>query len=482
MTDTLADRGDLRVRDGERMVVHARRRRLGHVHAAVAGRRRGAGITVVVQTPPAVATLIDTAVVSTTTTDPDPSDNSASATTTTTAPPMLSDTGADVTGPTLLGLGLVGCGAAAASGVRSAAARRRTDVTPTATSGQDWSRFFESAPGYLDTASMGLPPTAAVDDVVAVLEGWRRGRVRPQDFDGHVERSRAAWAALAGVDPRDVAIGSTVSALVGSIAGGLPEGSQVLVAAGDFTSVLFPFLVQQQRRDVTVREVALDELVASVDEQVDLVAVSTVQSSDGRIIDVDALLSAAERNGSRVLLDTTQSCGWLPLDCSRVDYVVCAAYKWLLCPRGVAFLAVRPQLLQSIEATSAGWYAGSDVWASVYGTPLRLAGDAGRLDTSPAWFSWVGAAPALELLASLDAEAIRAHDVALADRFLAGLGRAAARFRHRGRGAEGAAERFTSAGVRAASRAGRARVSFHLYNDEADVDRALSAVGGTPAR
>jgi len=40
----------------------------------------------------------------------------------------------------------------------------------------------------------------------------------------------------------------------------------------------------------------------------------------------------------------------------------------------------------------------------------------------------------------------------------------------------GAAERLAAAGVRAAVRAGRARVSFHLYNTQADVDRALEAL------
>ena len=39
-----------------------------------------------------------------------------------------------------------------------------------------------------------------------------------------------------------------------------------------------------------------------------------------------------------------------------------------------------------------------------------------------------------------------------------------------------AAERLAAAGVRAAVRAGRARLSFHLYTTEGDVDRALEAL------
>jgi selenocysteine lyase/cysteine desulfurase len=345
-----------------------------------------------------------------------------------------------------------------------------------------WDAFFEPVPGYLDTASIGLPPTTTVDAVATVIDGWRRGRYRPQDFDEYVVRARAAWARLVGLPVGTIAIGSTVSALVGTVAGSLADGSRVLVPAGDFTSVLFPFLVQQERGRVSVTEVELADLVASVDDGTDLVAVSSVQSSDGRRVDVPALLDAAGRHGARVLLDVTQSCSWLPLDCSRVDYVVCAGYKWLLCPRGVAFLAVRADLLDAITPVSAGWYAGADVWSSVYGSPLRLAPDARRLDTSPAWFSWVGAAHSLELLASLDTEAVHAYTVALADRFLAGLGLPPAGSAIAAVSQDGADELLEAAGVRASLRAGRARLSFHLYNQEADVDRAVDALSGALPR
>ena len=41
---------------------------------------------------------------------------------------------------------------------------------------------------------------------------------------------------------------------------------------------------------------------------------------------------------------------------------------------------------------------------------------------SPAWFSWVGTQPALEAIERIGIDAIHAHDVALANRFRAGVG------------------------------------------------------------
>ncbi len=337
---------------------------------------------------------------------------------------------------------------------------------------------FDPEPGYLNTASLGVPPLAALQSLSEVLELWRRGRLSPPDFDDHVNRSRAAWAGLTGVDPALVATGSTVSEFVGIIAAALPDGARVVLPQGEFTSVSFPFLAHADR-GVRVDEVPLEEL-ADFTGDADLVALSAVQSADGHVADLAAVCARARAAGARVLLDTTQACGWLPLDLGDVDYVVCGAYKWLLAPRGTAFLAVRSDALAGLRPLAAGWYAGADPWTSIYGAPLRLAANARRLDLSPAWFSWVGAAVSLELLAGLDMAEVRAHNVGLADTFLGRLG-----LPPQGSAivtvdaGVGVSERLAAAGVRRAVRAGRVRLSFHLYNDRADVDRAAGAVLGT---
>jgi len=340
----------------------------------------------------------------------------------------------------------------------------------------DLRALFDPDPGYLNTASLGVPPLAGLAALESVLADWRRGLLSPADFDGAVNRARRAWALLTGVDVAQVATASTVSEFVGLVAAGLPDGARVLTAQGEFTSVIFPFLAHADR-GVTVTELPLADL-ASFRGRADLVAVSAVQSADGRLVDLAGLLPAAREAGARVLLDTTQSCGWLPLDLDAVDYVVCAGYKWLLSPRGTAFLSVRPELVEGLRPIAAGWYAGDDPWTSIYGSPLRLAADARRFDLSPAWFSWTGAAEALELLAGLDLDGVRRHNVGLADLFLSRLGLAAQGSAIVTIDAAGAEGVLAAAGIRTAVRAGRVRASFHLYNDEADVDLAVRALSG----
>jgi selenocysteine lyase/cysteine desulfurase len=279
------------------------------------------------------------------------------------------------------------------------------------------------------------------------------------------------------VPEENVAVGSTVSGLVGLVAASLPARSRVLLPEAEFTSTLFPFLVQEHR-GVEVTLVALRELADAIDDDTDVVAFSAVDMATGEVADLAAIAAAASRHGARTLVDATQAAGWLPLDATRFDVLVAAAYKWLMSPRGTAFMTVAPGVLEAIVPHAAGWFAAPDVHAAYTGPPLRLAESARRLDTSPAWYSWVGTAAALELIERLGVEAINAHDVALASRFRDGLGLEPSGSAIVMCDAPDAAVRLERAGIRAAVRAGRVRTSWHVYNTDADVDRALSALAG----
>jgi selenocysteine lyase/cysteine desulfurase len=338
-------------------------------------------------------------------------------------------------------------------------------------------RWWQAQPGYLNTASYGLPPDPAFEELQRVLADWRVGRTSWEVWQDATDRSRAAFARITGVDVADVATGATVSQLLAPVAAALPDGARVLAPDIEFSSNLFPWLAQQVR-GVTTRTVAAADLADAIHADTDLVAFSLVQSSDGTVADYPRIAAAARVHDALVVVDATQACGWLPFDAKLADVVVAGAYKWLMSPRGSSFAYLAPAVRERMIPHAAGWAAGDDPHASYYGPPLRLADDARRFDISPAWFSFVGTAPALELIEQIGVAAIREHDVALANRFLAGLERPAGDSAIVTVEVPGAQEKLAAAGVRAAVRAGRVRASFHVYNTEADVDLALSALTG----
>ena len=330
---------------------------------------------------------------------------------------------------------------------------------------------------YLNTASTGLLPARTVAALSTAVEAAAAGA--PTDMFADVEASRAAFARLVGVPGSRVAAGASVAVYSGLIAASLPAGAEVLTAEGDFSSVVNPFHV---RSDLKVRSVPLERVAESVRPGTALVAVSAVQSADGRVADLAAIGEAAREHGARTYVDASQAAGWLDFDADAHDYSASVAFKWLFCPRGVAFLVV-PEDLGGLTPLFAGWVAGEHPWDACYGPIDELAHSARRFDESPALFSYAGARRSLELLEQVGRDTVRAHDLALADRFRAGL----ASLGHEPVPSPGSPvvsvpglghrqEGLSRAGVEVSDRAGNLRAAFHLYNTAADVDRLLDVL------
>lgn len=341
---------------------------------------------------------------------------------------------------------------------------------------------FSAEPLYLNTASMGLPPKATTDALTLEIAGWSAGRRQANDYDGTVARSRELYAELVHVPVSRVAIGNQVSPFVGLIAASVPDGAEVLFAENDFTSITFPFAAHADR-GLRLREVPLHRIAEEIGTDTAWVVVSAVQSRNGAVADLDAIEAAAAKHGARTLIDLTQAAGWMDVDASRFDATVCAAYKWLLCPRGTAFLTLEPELHESIRPLAANWYAGQDPWASIYGLPLRLAANARRFDVSPAWQAWVGTEASLEFLLGVGAPELEAHALEVSAAFAAAAGLPDARSAILALAPlEGAAEEIEDTlarlDVMAANRAGNLRLSFHVHNTAEEVEPLGEALRG----
>ena len=339
---------------------------------------------------------------------------------------------------------------------------------------QQAQREFSAHGTYLNTASHGLTPHPARRALEEHTHEVATGRFSPGAQDPGIQRTRAAYARLTGLTPDRVAIGTHTSQFTGTVAASLPAGAEVLVARNEFSSTVHPF---SARAELRVREVPLDRLPDEVRPDTALVAVSAVQSSDGSLAPLEDLVVACADHDARILVDTTQSTGWLPIDDDRFDYVVCSAYKWLLGTRGSAFLSGTTEALSELRPLAANWYSAVDQWNSLYGAALEHGPEANRLDLAPVWPAFVSLERSLALIEQVGVQTVHEHDVALADRFRAEAGL-------EGGGSaivslpapEGAAERLAEAGIAAALRDGRLRVAFHLYNTEADVDRLLEVL------
>jgi selenocysteine lyase/cysteine desulfurase len=162
-----------------------------------------------------------------------------------------------------------------------------------------------------------------------------------------------------------------------------------------------------------------------------------------------------------------------------IDYLVCSAYKHLLCPRGVAFLYVAPSRWSGLPPLLANWRSVAEPYAHQYGDQVQLAPNAARFDVSLAWFSWAGAAVSLRLLREWQRQGFLDEVPPLARRLAAQLDLP----QPRGtvvsvpvEDAEAVRARLADGGIKAAVRAGNVRLAPHVYTTVEQIDRAAATL------
>jgi selenocysteine lyase/cysteine desulfurase len=355
---------------------------------------------------------------------------------------------------------------------------------------------------YFDCAKMSPLSLAAV---AAGRRGLERKAhpwdVRAEHFFDESEQVRSLFARLIGAAPDDIAIVPSVSYGMATVMANVPvaAGQKIVTLAEDFPSGILASRALADRSEARVVTVARPEggdwsaaILEAIDRDTALVVSPHTHWVCGTLIDVEAIGRRCRSVGAALVLDTTQSTGALPLDLAAVDpdYLVATSYKWLLGPYSLGFLYVAPRHQQgrpleeawivrrnahdfrSLSDYEEGFAAGArrfDMGERANFALLPVAGSAiGQL------LDW-GVGNVAETLGAATA----AIEARLTERGVTGQEGRAPHFlsvRFPGGLLEGIEERLAAAGVHVSLRGERMRITPHVYNDEADVERLFSAL------
>jgi len=284
---------------------------------------------------------------------------------------------------------------------------------------------------YLNQASLGLIGQPAVRSMHEFLDNTaRHGNLRMTDEEevGFFESLRQRGASLLNCPADLLAITASASELLGQ----LPflirpaSGSSVVAVATDFPAVTRPWLRYAAENDCSVHfvediasENLTTRLIAGIDAQTSVVAVSCVQFSTGSMVDVLRLREACGRVGARLVIDATQAAGLLKVDSQRwkADAVVTSGYKWLGGHGGVALSAVSAGLLEQ-DPLLPGWF-GTNSPFHFEATSLPFAASARRFTQSTmSYISMAGLATAIDQLLPFGEGELEMHSRRLADRLI----------------------------------------------------------------
>ena len=264
--------------------------------------------------------------------------------------------------------------------------------------------LFSPEGSYLDSPTYGLPPRTGLGG--AADSPRTSGGTGGSGFNGwglSVGDGARRLCAQLHERPRGVAVGSAGRPLRGRCSPtSLPAGARVVGPAGGLHLLLFPFLAQETR-GVTTELVPLDRSGRGA---------STAHHDPGRfqrrpvgvvgrVADLDAIASAPLAHHGGAHGTSTRAAGVrlapAQLPTAMNEARVTPAVKWLLNPRGTAFMAIRRSSRRRIPRRTprAGTPASSPVAALLRGSASPGPRPPSRFSLVPAWLSWVGAAPAL---------------------------------------------------------------------------------------
>jgi selenocysteine lyase/cysteine desulfurase len=355
---------------------------------------------------------------------------------------------------------------------------------------------------YLNSAAVCLMPLVSQEAGAR----WREQlyQARPDALDtwlAQMEEARRVVAAFIGAQPNEVAFMGNTGDGETVVANGLAfrAGQNIVIDDLEYPSGHIVWREIAKRHGLEVREAqsvngaATPELFASlVDDNTQLIAVAHVSHHNGYRHDLKALAQLAHAHGAYLFADATQAIGAFHVDVRELDadFLICATYKWTLGPLGLAFFYCKAELLDELQMSRWGWLQAEQ--SDVRGRALKLRTDARKFEYGTLPFQGiVELQTSLEFLNELGMDKIEARVFALNAQLHEGLRRIGAdvwtpadnrsgMVTIHNLDAKRVGEALEREGIITMSRPApknQIRISAHVYNNEAEIERCVEALG-----
>ncbi len=272
---------------------------------------------------------------------------------------------------------------------------------------------------YLNSCSQGALSDAVQNGLQDYIASWHEQGSPWELWVEQYEAARTAFAQFINASPDEVAIVTSASAGINSIASALNfrERKKVVMGEFEFPTMGHVWLAQRARgADVQFVSAEGNHIPATnyekmVDRDTLIVPLTHVCFKNGSRSEVSAVTRIAHRSGALVMLDDYQDSGTRPIDVKamELDFYVTGTLKYLLGPPGLAFMYVRKELISSLVPTITGWFAQTNPFA-FDPQHIDLSSSARRFESgSPSVPNVYAAVPGFQLLQEIGMENVAAH-------------------------------------------------------------------------
>ncbi len=355
---------------------------------------------------------------------------------------------------------------------------------------------------YLEHAAVSPLSRRVVDSVRSYLADRHVGRVKfDDDMVAILIELRKKIATLLHTATENIALTPNTSTGLNILAQGLPleAGDHILVPDVEFPSNVYPYL-NLQKKGVIVDflsprdgRIGLGEIQEAVTPETRLLAISFVQFTNGFRANLEAISKWCHAQDIWLAVDGIQGVGALQMDVEKwgIDFLSVGGHKWMMAPIGTGFLYVTPEMLKIIAPPFASWLSVKNPW-KLLDFQLDFLNSAQRFEmASQNFMGFLGMHASLELLLEVGSKAIEQRILTLTDYLVAGLEKLGAKILSpRGPGERSGIVSFSllfdnvelhreleKRNIFVSYRLKNLRASPHFYNNFADVDALLSALG-----
>jgi kynureninase len=294
---------------------------------------------------------------------------------------------------------------------------------------------FDPPGCYMDGNSLGPVSQDALDSLERVREEWRTLAIEgwtegdPPWF-GYAERLGDRLAGLVGADPGTCVVANSTTVNIHALVDTFLEDGRIVVDDLDFPSDHYALRAQLRRRGLDPAEhlvvvesrdgrtIEADDVVAALDDEVELLFLPSVLYRSGQLLDVERLTAAAHDHGALAGFDLAHSVGVVDhaLDAAGVDFAVWCHYKYCNAgPGAPAGLYVAERHFDRRPALP-GWWGHEKETQFQMNLEFTPAADAGAFQIgTPPILAMAPLSGALDVIEAAGIGAIREKSLALTD-------------------------------------------------------------------
>ena len=362
---------------------------------------------------------------------------------------------------------------------------------------------------YLNTGGIGSVPRHVRS---LVSDSWFQLETNPTPGHDHNK-----WEALKkdvavlmgrGVDPSEIALVNSATEGINIILNGLPlkKDDEVITSLHEHPALNVPLLNIMKRKGIVIRFFDPDRkngmnnvrlINDLITRNTKLIFISHRVTTTGQLFPVKEIGDLARQKGIWFALDGAQAPGSMPIDVRnwKVDCYTFSSHKWVLAPRRTGVLYVSKEMQENVAPITVGAY--SDNGYNLREGTINFQPTAQRYEYGTQnELLYLGFHASLTFINSIGIENIREHNEALSEMFWSELQKingcevlspaereyrsSMITFRIPGKSLNDVTGAMSKDNIRVRP-VGEAdlngvRISFHVYNDENDVNRALESI------